>query len=323
MKFVILGAGALGSILAAHLTRAGHDVTLIARGARAQYLADNGITLTGVESFIAKCNVATDAAAVGAVDYLVLAVKTYDTPGALDIVGDVDTGAVLSLQNGVLKNEQLTETFGKDRVLGSTCMTGGKVEQDGSILYTVKAPFYVGELSGAASKRCDDYAAALAESGLAAETTDEILSMEWTKFVGWSGLSVVSILTRLDTFRFLIDPDAARIAARITRETAQIPEKLGIPLTRRVHIAAANLVGCPEDKAVKRLIRSGEVMREQPVPHRQSMLQDLDRGRRIEVEETIGYTVAKAAEMKIAIPTVETCYRIMSALNRTLGQAAS
>src|SRR6266436_1171928 len=106
MKFVILGAGALGSIMGTHLARAGQDVTIIARGQRAAYLERHGITLTGLADFTAPVAVATDPRTVWEADVLVVAVKTYDTEPALASIRHLRVGTVLSIQNGVLKDEQ-------------------------------------------------------------------------------------------------------------------------------------------------------------------------------------------------------------------------
>ena len=111
MKIVILGAGALGSIIAGHLARAGEEVTIIARGDRAAYLQQHGITLTGLADFTVPAAVATQPQMVREADVLVVAVKTYDTEPALESVSHLKVGSVLSIQNGVLKDEQLAHTL--------------------------------------------------------------------------------------------------------------------------------------------------------------------------------------------------------------------
>src|SRR5439155_8916023 len=83
IKIVILGAGALGSILGGHLARAGEEVTIIARGQRAAYIQQHGITLTGLADFTMPVAVTTQPQTVHEADVLVVAVKTYDTEPAL------------------------------------------------------------------------------------------------------------------------------------------------------------------------------------------------------------------------------------------------
>src|SRR3989442_8811545 len=115
MKIVILGAGALGTVLGAHVARAGEDVTLIARGQRAAYLQEHGATITGLVDLTVPVPVVTDPSQLHDADVLIVTVKTYDMAAALHSVEHLDVGSVLSLQNGVLKNEQLAQTFGWDK----------------------------------------------------------------------------------------------------------------------------------------------------------------------------------------------------------------
>src|SRR5689334_6721926 len=105
MRFLIVGAGALGSILAAHLLRAGHDVTLLARGKRAAALRNEGLVLRGLASFETPCRVVEDARDLLATDTLIVATKAIATAKTLEALGHVRIGSAFSVQNGVLKNE--------------------------------------------------------------------------------------------------------------------------------------------------------------------------------------------------------------------------
>jgi 2-dehydropantoate 2-reductase len=95
MRFVILGAGALGSILAGHLARAGEDVVVVARGYRADYMRQHGITLTGLADFTIACPVITDPLALREADVLIVAVKTYDMAAALASLCHLQVAMVL------------------------------------------------------------------------------------------------------------------------------------------------------------------------------------------------------------------------------------
>src|SRR4029434_6842047 len=111
MHIVILGAGALGTVLGAHLARAGEDVTLLARGQRAAYLQAHGATITGLVDFTVPVRVVTDPTQIRDADVLMVTVKTYDMEAALASVKHLDVGSVLSIQNDVLNNEQFARTF--------------------------------------------------------------------------------------------------------------------------------------------------------------------------------------------------------------------
>src|SRR5499426_1638290 len=153
MKIVILGAGALGTVVGAHLARAGEDVTLIARGQRAAYLQEHGATITGLVDFTVPVPVVTDPSQLHDADVLMVTVKTYDMEPALQSIKHLQVESVLSLQNGVLKDEQLAQTFGWDKVLGAMAMFGGEVLPTGMVRFTGNQGFYFGELPEGTSAR--------------------------------------------------------------------------------------------------------------------------------------------------------------------------
>ena len=136
MKIVILGAGALGSIIGGHLARAGEEVMVIARGPRAAFVQQHGISLTGLANFTVPVQVTTNPQEVRAADVLIVAVKTADTEAALASVRHVQVGSALSIQNGVLKDEQLAHTFGWDKTLGAAAIISGEVTANGSVRFT-------------------------------------------------------------------------------------------------------------------------------------------------------------------------------------------
>jgi 2-dehydropantoate 2-reductase len=319
MKFVILGAGALGTIIAAYLARSGEDVTLIARGARAKDLVAHGVTVTGLDDFTTAIEIADDPALVTSADVLILAVKTYDTAAAIASVSHMAVGSVFSIQNGVMKNDQLAADFGQDRVLGSICMIGGAILPDGRANYIMGNATLIGELSGDASARTDDIVRCFTGAKLNSAVADNILSEEWTKFVGWLGLSALAVLTRQETWKFLADENSARIAARIVREAAQLPQHLGIPLKAGGAFSLDIITTIGEEGATALLVERGEAQRAIAPDFRQSMLQDVDKGKQFEVEETFGYIVQQAKTHGLAVPTIETCYGILAGLNRIQG----
>jgi len=144
MHIVILGAGALGTVLGAHLARAGEEVTLIARGIRAAYLQEQGATLTGLVDFTVPVHVVTDPSQVHDADVLIVTVKTYDMEAALQSIKHLRAASVLSLQNGVLKYQQLAQTFGWAKVLGAMTTLGAEVLPTGTVRVTANQGFYLG-----------------------------------------------------------------------------------------------------------------------------------------------------------------------------------
>jgi 2-dehydropantoate 2-reductase len=303
-------------VIAAYLARAGEDVSLIARGARAQHLTANGVTITGLDDFTVAVNIVEDTSTLNSTNVLILAVKTYDTDAAITAVAHMDIGAVFSIQNGVMKNELLAKAFGAGHVLGSVCMVGGAIRADGAANYIMGNPTIIGELAGGSSARVDDIVTAFTNAKLAAHASDDIRSQEWTKFVGWVGISAVSVLTRQETWKFSADPGTARIVVRIVREAAQLARHLDINLMPDGPFFLDQLTNLDEDAAVALVQERGREQGKTAPTFRQSMLQDADKGKRIEVEETFGYALGLAKEHGLSLPTMETCYHVLAGVSR-------
>lgn len=178
MNIVILGAGALGTVLGAHLAKAGEDVTLIARGNRAAYLQEHGATITGLAEFTVPVTVVTDPHQVKETDALIVTVKTYDMETALDSVKHIRVGSVLSIQNGVVKNEQLAEVFGWEKVLGATAVVSAEVRPTGVVNFTANQGFHLGELPEGTSERVQILADTLNQAGIQAQVWSSIQSIE-------------------------------------------------------------------------------------------------------------------------------------------------
>jgi len=316
MKVVILGAGALGSIIGSHLARAGEAVTLIARGQRAAYVRQHGITLTGLADFTVPVAVTTEPQEVREADVLVVAVKTYDTEAALESVSHLKVGGVLSIQNGVLKNEQLAHTFGWDKTLGAAVVLSGEVTPDGPVRFTLNEYFAVGELPQGTSTRVQALVTALARTGIRTEAAAQIRTVEWSKYALFMSWMAPSVLTRLETYKFLSHSDTAAIVAQILQETGRLAARLEIALEDRGPLPVKTLCDMSLAEAVATIRRFGAVMEAQAPAHKLSTLQDLERGRRLEIEETLGYAVRKGLELDVPLPTLDTCYRLIAGVNQ-------
>ncbi len=318
MEIVVLGAGALGSIITGHLARAGESVSLIARGDRARFLQQNGVTVTGLSKFNASCPVITDANALSGGDVLILAVKSHDVDAALSSVSDMTFSSVLSVQNGVYGNEQLARVFGSQATLGATASFSGEVSPQGEVRFTVNGGFFIGELPSGISPRVEDLATTLANSGINAEAVPNIQSIQWSKFVLWVAYTSIAVLTRLPTYKFLSDSGCALICARVMREVAGIAGKRGIPLENSGPFPVKTAVSGSEDAAVAALIELGGFFEANAPGHRMSALQDLEHGRRLEIDETLGHAVAEAQRLNVTAPALELCYSLLKGINRYL-----
>ncbi len=317
MEIVVLGAGALGSIISGHLARAGESVLLIARGDRARFLQQNGVTVTGLSKFNASCPVITDVNALSGGDVLILAVKSHDVDAALASVADMKFSSVLSVQNGVYGNEQLARVFGSQATLGATASFSGEVSPQGEVRFTVNGGFFIGELPSGLSPRAENLATTLANSGINAEAVPNIQSLQWSKFVLWVAYTSISVLTRLPTYKFLSDQDTALLCARIMREVANLAKHREIAL-EDVGFPVISVVNDTEDAAVAVLNKFSNDLKENSPYHRMSTLQDLENGKRLEIDATLGYAVDAAQICGLPAPTLDVCYTLIKGINRLL-----
>src|SRR5215813_9563024 len=281
MKIIILGAGALGSIIGGHLARAGEAVTIIARGPRAAYLEQHGIVLTGLVDFTVPVAVATKPRTVPEADVLVVAVKTYDTELALASVRQLKVGSVLSIQNGVLKDEQLAHTFGWDKTVGAAAFLSGAVTPAGPVRFTVNEYLVLGELPAGISARVQTLVTALVNAGIRAEAVPQIQAVEWSKYALFLSWMAPAVLTRLESCKFQTHPDTAVVVAQLVRETGLLAAQLGIPLEDREPLPVKTLCSVPLAEAVATVRHFGREMEARAPTHKHAALQDLERGRRL------------------------------------------
>ena len=318
MNIVILGAGALGTVLGAHLAKAGEDVTLIARGNRAVYLQEHGAAITGLVDVTVPVTVVTDPQQVKEADVLIVTVKTYDMEAALDSVKHIQVGSVLSIQNGILKDEQLASAFGWDKVLGATVVVSAGVLPTGIVNFTANQGFHLGELPEGTSERAQRLADTLNRAGIQAQVWPSIQSIEWSKYVMLVGSMALAVLTRLETYKFMQQPQTATVAALILHEIVAIAKARGISLEDIPIFPAKTFSQLSLDDTVTELRQQGDWFASEAPSHKVSILQDVEQGKPLEVEEILGYAVQQAAKLEVPTPTMDTCYKLIAGINQYL-----
>ena len=318
-----MGAGAIGSILGAHLARAGHRVAMLARGRRADQIRTEGLRITGLTEFAIPVPTLTNVGDLKSVGVLIVATKTPGTAAALASLHHVEVEAALSIQNGTQKDELLAEAFGEERVLGALADTSGELLPDGAVVFTRNVNILLGELSGDSSVRAQRIAGNIDASGVRAAAVANIRSLEWSKFAAWVGLVALSVTTRAATWRYLSDPGSALVLARLVREMGELIRVLKIELTDESVLPVATLCRGSEATAVAAVMRVGREFELKAPGHRMSSLQDLEAGRPLEIHETLGYALQKAAQNGLVLPLVETFYHVVSAVDRMRPDQAS
>lgn len=319
MRVVIAGAGALGSLLGGRLAEAGAEVTLLCRPAHAEAIRRQGLRIEGVreERVVRGLRAVSDPGAVEAADLLILAAKSYDGPALLASLGRLRgrVGVAFSVQNGGGKEEALAAALGPEAVAGAATMVGAAMPGPGRVRCTGEGVTWIGELDGRPSERLERVAALYRTAGLRVEVRSDIRAVIWCKLHQFVPAAALSCLTRLHLHEIYLDPDLARLFVELSREVAKVAAHRAVPLLDLPGSWVRSVCCLPFAEAVESVRERGRAMQARGTTGvRISTLQDLDRGRRTELEETIGYVVRLAGEGGVELPRLDLCYRILRAL---------
>ncbi|BAV50634.1 2-dehydropantoate 2-reductase [Mesorhizobium sp. 113-1-2] len=291
MKITIFGAGAIGGYLAARLAIAGRtDLSIVARGAHLEAIRANGLRLIedGEES-VAPVRAAAKADELGAQDYVVLALKAHSLTSALDQIAPLlgDHTSVVTMQNGVpwwyfhgvggqLEGTRLSavdpggaiwQRIGPQRVIGSVVYPAVEVDAPGLIRHVEGKRFSLGEPSGERSERVTQLAEEMVKAGLQAPVREDIRSEIWVKLWGNLSFNPISALTGSTLAAIVADEGTRTLARTMMLEAQAIGESLGVRFPIGV------------DRRIKGAGDVGE--------HKTSMLQDLERGRPMEIDALV------------------------------------
>jgi 2-dehydropantoate 2-reductase len=319
-EYAILGAGAMGSIIGAHLARAGHRVVLLARERRAQQIEQQGLRLKGLADFTEHVPVLSDATQLRAAEVLIVATKTHATERALAPLREARIEVAFSVQNGLMKNDQLLAVFGAAHVLGALANISGELLATGEVLFTRNERLCVGELDGRLSERAQRIAATIDAAGVRTSAVADVLSLEWSKFASWVGMMALSVTTRAVSWKYLTDPDCALVIARLVREVGMLAQASGSHLSDQSMLPVASLCRDSDAGAVATIVNIGRAQQLKAPQHRMSTLQDLEAARSLEVEETLGYAAARAAALKLQLPLLDSFYHLIAGIDHSSRQ---
>jgi len=284
-----MGSGGVGGLIGARLAQAGCDVSFIARGAHLAAMREHGLKLESPVGNVHLPNVRVtdDPGSLGPVDIVVIAVKLWDTGAAARAIAPLigpDTG-VLSLQNGVRKDEILRPIFGERALMGGVAYMGTAISRPGVILHTGTLQRVVfGEYDGRRSKRAEALLGFLQKTGIDARLSDDIRRSIWEKFVFLVGMAAVTATIRLPLGPILKHPLTRQFYLDAMREAAAVGRAHGVWL--------------PEDIAEERLAFSDTL----PASMTASLQLDLERGNPLEVEWLSGSVVELGAAVGVPTP---------------------
>ena len=324
MKILFVGAGAIGSLVGAYMAKGGADVTLLDIGDHIHIIAREGLKVhtIGGGSFKVKVKAVSEAKRIEDMDLLILTVKTFHTEPALDSVIHLKDklGLVLSIQNGVEKEDHLIRFFGREKVVGAMCLEGATRLGPAEIQHTMTGITYIGELDGRETDRVKAVCEPFTAGGLKAEVTPHILSADWAKWINFAASAAICSLTRLEFYKILKNKELALLFAQIYREYAQLAEAKGVEVRDYPGFEVKTISEADPSSAVEILRARGEGLEARGMAKvKPSLFQDVEKGRKTEYEATFGYAVREAEKLGVEMPLTRYAYRFLKGIDKALG----
>lgn len=284
-----MGAGALGGYFGGRLALAGEDVVFLARGAHLRAIQQDGLEVRSHHGdFRVKPAQATEQPSdVGPVDVVLFCVKSWDTESAARALRPMlgANTAVISLQNGVDNEDRLAETLGPEHIMGGLAYVTATIAAPGVIEQSsATARLIFGERDGARTARAEAFYEACRGAGIDAELSVDVEKEIWTKFLYICAFAGLTTLVRGPLGAVLHDPDARELFVAGMREAEAVARARGVQLEPDI-----------VEQQLARADGFGAGLKA-------SMLHDLERGNRLEVEWLNGAVARLGRELGVATP---------------------
>lgn len=322
MKICVVGAGAIGGLMAVKFALAGEDVTVIDQGAHLSAIQENGLKLIWEDGseHVAKLKAVNKVADAGSQDVVILAVKAHfldQVAREMDQLMGPDT-VIVTVQNGLPwwyfhkhggphdgerllsldPSGLLTKHIDADRIVGCVVYPAAGVTEPGVIRHVEGDRFPLGELDGSTSSRVQKLHDLLVGAGFRSRILDDIRSEIWLKAWGNLSFNPISALTHATLVDICQFSETRALAAEMMREAQEIAEALGVTFRHTIEkrIAGAENVGA----------------------HKTSMLQDVEAGRSLETEALIGSILEMGKMVDVPTPSITAIYACVKLLNKVM-----
>lgn len=322
MKICIYGTGAIGGYMAVKLKRSGADVTCIARGAHLRAIRENGLKLLINDEEHTEYVPCTDnPGEIGVQDYVIIALKAPSLHDAADAMTPLfhKGTSVVTAQNGIPwwyfyksggdfegtrlasvdRGNRLWDTIGPERAIGCVVYPAATVVEPGVIRHTYGSRFSLGEPDGSRSDRLRSLAAVMSEAGFQTRVRTKIRDEIWVKLWGNLSINPISTLTSA-TIRQIVENEGTHAIVRsMMIEAKRIAEALDIRFKIDV------------DKRIAGALEVGH--------HKTSMLQDLEKGRTLEIDALLSAVQELAGLCNIKTPTIDMVLSLVKLRARLAG----
>lgn len=300
MRILVLGAGAIGSVFGGFLAKAGHEVLLVGRKLHMEAIERNGLLIEGIwgtHTVRKNINVITNLSQLqqlgkAAFDICLLTVKSYDTSAVVSMLAQTihDPPPVLSLQNGLGNIEKIEHLIGRKKTIGGRVIFGVEYKSPGLVMVTVAADkTYIGGLQdGISGEYVNRIAGLFTDAGIPTAPTENILQFIWGKALYNCSLNPLATILNVH-YGMLLSNDATRqIIQKILEEIFALTSCLQLNLEWQTAEEYAHVLF---NELIPRTFK-----------HHPSMLQDINRGKKTEIDSLNGALAAMGRQAGIEMP---------------------
>jgi len=289
MKIVIVGPGAIGCLFAAYLAKSKEEIWLLDKNSqRAAKLNECGISLEGVSAnWQAKPKTTANPQDIGQADLIIICVKSFHTKAAIEQILPLlsPETKILTLQNGIGNVEIISELAGEERVMAGVTNEGATLIDTGKIRHAGRGETIIGAIDGKTPVAMRAIREIFNQVGLECKMSRDIKSLLWSKLIINVGINALSAITRLPNGKLIEYEGTRRILRDAVTEAARIAKRKRIKLIFDDPLAKVEAVCEGTQKNLS------------------SMLQDVLRKKRTEVDFINGVIVRLAQELSIDVPT--------------------
>jgi len=306
MNIAIVGPGAIGVLFGTMLIKSGQDVSFLDYNKqRIEYIQKKGLTLDSKgKAYNYKVNITDNPLDLKGIELFVICVKSYDTKKVADLIkcACVDNVSVLTLQNGLGNAEVLSEILGVDKVIGGVTNQGANVVEFGSVKHAGFGDTFIGRADGKLTVTLRDIRDAFNKAGFKTHISKDIKSLVWSKLVINVGINALTAITRLRNGKLIEFEGARNILEQAVSEAVKVAKRKRIKLIY--------------DDAIEKT----EAVCEATAQNISSMLQDVLKKKKTEIDYINGAIVRQAQGLGITTPVNSTLTELVKTIEASYSQ---
>lgn len=287
MRIAVAGAGAVGCHYGSMLMQGGHEVVFLARGDHLLAMQEKGLRhVSNGKELLLKVRAEGDVSLLSEAEVVLLACKMTDLDAMLHAMRPhvPDTALLVTMQNGVQAPDWAARVFPRHAVAAATAFIGARIESPGMVVHSAHGGMRLGMWqAGAGEKHIQPLLVALRASGVPARGETKVRTMLWRKLLWNVGFNAITAITRRHAKNVAADSESLAVVQAAMREAVAVAHAEDIELGEE-DIA----------KHVKVTLAMG--------PVKTSMWQDIERGKKTEVDFINGFIASRAGALGLAAP---------------------